>query len=149
MALPEIRHRSRAIALQLLFQRYFKTFSLSADTTPRETYSSEDLGSILEYEKIDKDFVEMLYLGVVANEEGTDSIITRLAPEWPVSQISKLDLQILRMAIVEGFLMKLTAPKIAVNEAIELAKEFSNDQSRKFVSGVLGNLIVNVEKYIK
>ena len=53
----------------------------------------------------------------------------------------KIDLQILRIGILEGFITKSVPKKVAVNEAIELAKEFSNEQSRKFVSGVLGALI--------
>ena len=72
----------------------------------------------------------------------------KLAPEWPLNNIAKIDLEILRIAILEGFILKITPEKVAINEAIELAKEFSNDQTRKFVSGVLGNLFTNKEKYI-
>ena len=60
------------------------------------------------------------------------------APQWPISQIKKVDLQILRIALLEGFLLDLTPRKVAIDEAIELAKEFGGQSSDKFINGVLG-----------
>ena len=70
--------------------------------------------------------------------EGIDAIISKYAPQWPISQMKLVDLQILRIAIFEGFLGEITPPKVAIDEAIEVAKDFGGEISSKFVNGVLG-----------
>jgi len=72
------------------------------------------------------------------HKEEIDQQIHEHAPQWALDQIKKVDLEILRVAIYEGFLGDVTPPKVAIDEAIELAKELSGDTSDKFVNGVLG-----------
>ena len=81
---------------------------------------------------------ESIKEGVIDNSAEIDSIITKYAPQWPLDQIKLVDLQILRIAIFEGFIGKITPPKVALDEAIEIAKEFGGETSSKFVNGVLG-----------
>jgi len=69
-----------------------------------------------------------------------DAMITKHAPAWPLSQINKVDLQIIRLAILEGFMSAEVAPRIAIDEAIELARDFGGESDIKFVSGVLGSI---------
>lgn len=70
-----------------------------------------------------------------------DSKIIKAAPEWPIDKIAKIDLAVLRLAIYELTVEKKEPPKVIIDEAIELAKEFGNANSPKFVNGVLGTIL--------
>ncbi len=74
-----------------------------------------------------------------------DSLITKAAPEWPIEKINKIDLAILRLAVGELIADK-TPQKVTIDEAIELAKEYGSEASAPFVNGVLGTVVVNLEK---
>lgn len=87
------------------------------------------------------DFARELVEGVNAHQRQLDELIGRYAPEWPVDQIAIVDRNILRMAIYEILLCDDTPVKVAINEAVELAKEFGSDSSGRFVNGVLGSLV--------
>ena len=83
--------------------------------------------------------------GVVENRRELDRIITELAPSWPVSQIAAVDRSLLRLAIYELMFSRRAPPKVAVNEAVDLARAFGSESSRKFVNGVLGSVMEMVE----
>jgi N utilization substance protein B len=87
-----------------------------------------------------RDFIDQLVWGVVDNKEKIDSIITPAAPEWPIEQIALIDLIILRMGIYELLFAREVPPKVAINEAVELAKAFGGQNSSKFINGVLGTV---------
>ena len=74
-----------------------------------------------------------------------DQIIKRLAPEWPLDQITGIDRNILRLGVYELKFGKEIPPKVAINESIELAKTFGSDTSGKFINGVLGSLYKEME----
>ena len=69
------------------------------------------------------------------------------APEWPIDQIAKVDKSILRLAVYELIIKKEVPPKVAINEAVELAKSFGGDNSSKFINGVLGTIYRQSEIY--
>ncbi len=143
---PDSRHAARMIVLQRLFERHFRAHSIQK---PAENeFTNLDLAS-LEDEKLsyNKKLADDLFKGTVKFLEKEDSVIEKLAPEWPINQINKTDLQILRIAIYEGFIAQITPKKVAINEAVELAKEFGGMQSGKFVNGVLGNLLIKEEDF--
>lgn len=140
------KHNSRIILIQKLFEQDF--FLTEIDKEYINHFSETSLKEFSHIEVIDKTYIAQILEGIKNNKKKVDDLILRLAPEWPLSNIAKIDLEILRIAILEGFILKITPEKVAINEAIELAKEFSNDQTRKFVSGVLGNLFSNKEKFI-
>ncbi len=147
--MQDSRHNARILALQQLFELYFHKQNLDQNDKNTELFP---INKILEEDEIkdyDKALFRELIEGMPVNEIQIDEIIEVLAPEWPIDKIATMDLQILRIAILEGFILNITPEKVAIDEAIELTKEFSNDQSRKFISGVLGNLIENKSKYIK
>lgn len=73
-----------------------------------------------------------------------DRAIQVAAPEWPVDKIAKIDLAILRLAAYELLVEKSQPPKVVIDEAIELAKEFGGDNSAKFVNGVLGTILKSI-----
>ncbi len=86
----------------------------------------------------DKGFIKELIDGVMAHREAIDGLIVRYAPEWPLDQITTVDRNILRLGVHELKFSEAVPSKVAINEAIELAKTFGGDSSGKFVNGVLG-----------
>jgi len=86
------------------------------------------------------EFVRALVQGVLANQEHLDELISTYAPEWPIDQMSIIDRNVLRIALFEFLVDGGTPPKVAINEAVELAKAFGSDSSPRFVNGVLGTL---------
>ena len=86
------------------------------------------------------DFVRRLVSGVIQNKEKIDQNIKDFAPAWPMEQLPVVDRNILRLAIFEILLDNKVPVKVAINEAVELAKTFGSDHSSKFVNGVLGSI---------
>jgi transcription antitermination protein NusB len=127
------RHQARILALQELFSKYFKKGDLQT-----EEVSVEELLEINEMVEYDKDLYGKIFSGVIENETEIDQLIQKYAPQWSIDQMKLVDLLILRMAIFEGFLGKITPPKVAIDEAIEVAKDFGGEVNSKFVNGVLG-----------
>ncbi|MFI5212509.1 MAG: transcription antitermination factor NusB [Candidatus Saccharimonadales bacterium] len=131
------RHLGRIVALQSLYEFEFRTQSndTSADI-------NEILGRNLErYESAidDKEFVSHLVTGVLEHQTDLDIKIQPIAPDWPIEQIARIDRSILRIGLYELlFLADIVPPKVAINEAVELAKAFGSDNSSKFINGVLG-----------
>ncbi len=132
----KVRRRARVLALQSLYE---------ADVTNHAP------GQVLERHLRDhalpeagERFVSHLVAGVIANKAPLDDLISRYAPEWPLDQMAAIDRNILRIAIFEFVLDGDTPVKVAINEAVELAKMFGSDSSARFVNGVLGSLAVNV-----
>jgi len=103
----------------------------------------EEFGPGLE----DKGFVWQLVNGVVEHLEDLDKIIEKAAPEWPINQITIIDRNILRMGLSELLYgNKDEVPeKVAINEAIELAKTFGGESSGRFVNGVLGTVFKEMQ----
>ncbi|MFA5633603.1 MAG: transcription antitermination factor NusB [Candidatus Dojkabacteria bacterium] len=127
------RHQARILALQELFSRFFYVKDLPKDSIP-----VKELLEINETNEYDKELYKKLVDGVLENTESINKIIIKYAPQWPVEQMKLVDLQILRIAIYEGFQAKITPPKVAIDEAIEVARDFGGEVSSKFVNGVLG-----------
>lgn len=131
------RHLGRIIALQTLYEFEFR--EQCGDTS----VSLDDVleRSIERYKDTvdDTDFIKKLVTGVVDKRAEIDAILQPIAPEWPIEQIARIDRNILRIAIHELKESKdIVPPKVAINEAVELAKAFGSDNSSKFVNGVLG-----------
>jgi N utilization substance protein B len=126
------RRRARAIALQGLYE---------LDFTQHTTEYA--LGCRLKDRPLPETatvFVFHLVEGVVDHCAELDRVMADLAPEWPVEQIAVIDRNILRIAIYELLFDSDTPPKVAINEAVELAKMYGSDSSPRFVNGVLGSL---------
>lgn len=87
------------------------------------------------------EFARTLVSGVLEHKTHLDELIQKNAPEWPVEQIAIIDRNILRIAVFEIAIDQGTPLKVAINEAVELAKLFGSDSSPRFVNGVLGTLV--------
>lgn len=138
------RHLSRIIAVQTLYEWEFISERFPAE---QKFDQKAKVGEILdrnytEFSKAvnNRDFIDELVWGTLKEEEKIDKIIVPAAPEWPIEQIALVDLVILRMAIFELLFMREVPPKVAINEAVELAKTFGGPNSSRFVNGVLGTV---------
>jgi N utilization substance protein B len=124
------RRRARSAALQALYE---------IDSVGHDPEAT--LNHLLKEEKLKEEtaaFARELVRGVVRYREKLDAHIRRFAPAWPVEQIAVIDRNILRLAIFEILLYNRVPVKVAINEAVELAKAFGSDSSPRFVNGVLG-----------
>lgn len=131
------RHLGRVIVLQSLYE--FEIRTLSGD--PEVDLDTVVAKNIEPYEKAlgDTEFVYKLAHGVVDNAKDLDIALQPMAPEWPIATIASVDRNILRMGLYElSECHDSIPPKVAINEAVELAKAFGSDNSSKFVNGVLG-----------
>ena len=128
-----VRRKARRALLQVLYEVDASGHAL--DNSLQWVLEQAHLG-----EQSDA-FVRQLAHQVVAHLKELDDEIQRHAPIWPVEQLPVVDRNILRIAIYEVKLSKETPPKVAINEAVELAKHFSSESSRRFVNGVLGALM--------
>jgi N utilization substance protein B len=141
------RHLSRIIALQSLYEYDFRT---SLDMPELKTDMQEILDrNLAVYSQVleEPDFTLDLVGGTQKNIPKIDSLIAPAAPEWPIDQIAKVDKSILRLAVYELIIKKEVPPKVAINEAVELAKSFGGDNSSKFINGVLGTIYRQSEIY--
>jgi N utilization substance protein B len=86
------------------------------------------------------EFIRQIIFGVIPLREQLDQVIARYAPEWPLEQIAAIDRNILRIATWEFAAQRDTPVKVAINEAVELAKAYGSDSAPRFVNGVLGSL---------
>lgn len=131
------RHLGRIVALQSLYEYEFR---VQAGDTVVE--SGEIVARNLERYKEtidDKQFIGDLVSGVLAYQDELDGKIQPIAPDWPIEQIARVDRTILRMGLFELLHLSGVVPaKVAINEAVELAKAFGSDNSSKFINGVLG-----------
>lgn len=129
------RHLARSIVLQTLFE-WDTTHAPEASAPEILERNAVEFGG----EDVDRSFMESLLTGVLAKREDVDLVITKAAPEWPLDRIAPVDRNILRLGLYELLFADRTQvpAKVAINEAIELAKTFGGDSSGRFVNGVLG-----------
>ncbi len=131
------RHLSRSIAMQSLFEWDFNGKKNQELEKILERNISEFAPGIE-----DSKFTKKLTEGVLGHQKEIDDIIQKAAPEWPMEQIAPVDRNVLRVGLYELIFgdRKEAPPKVAINEAIELAKSFGGDSSGRFVNGVLGTI---------
>lgn len=137
------RHLGRIIALQTLYEQEFRAecgdvnFDVD-DVTKRNIDRYKDNVD-------DVEFINELTRGVCSKISELDEGLQPLAPEWPISQIARMDRIVLRIGLYELNYHKDVPPKVVINEAVELAKAFGGDNSSKFVNGVLGTAYRNMD----
>lgn len=131
------RHLARSIAMQSLYEWDF--YNQKTDLEKIVERNIKEFGPGLEEKAA---FVWELVTGVITHLKEIDEIISKAAPQWPLDQISIVDRNVLRIGIYELLFGNKEAvpPKVAINEAIELAKGFGGENSGKFVNGVLGTV---------
>ena len=132
------RRKARRLALQALYE---------ADLVGHD--AGAVLERLLDADKLSDDnatFAREMVKGVVDHKKELDRHIHRHAKAWPVAQMPVIDRNVLRLAIYEVIIDNRIPAKIGINEAVELAKSFGGDSSSKFVNGVLGSIVVKLDK---
>lgn len=138
------RHLGRIVALQTLYEEDFRK-EVNDPSVNLEEILERNIGR---YEETieDKDFIEQLVRGIRQRQDELDDAIRPVAPEWPIEQIARMDRIILRIGVYELLFEDGVPPKVAINEAVELAKAFGGDNSSKFINGVLGTILRDKEE---
>jgi len=137
------RHLARSVVLQVLFER---------DSSGGKMMGDEALSRLVDYGKefgtrdSDMPFMKDLLQTAIAKQKEIDEVIVRAAPEWPIDRIAAIDRNVLRLGLTELLFADRTQvpAKVAINEAIELAKSFGSASSGRFVNGVLGAVYVEL-----
>lgn len=137
------RHLGRIIALQTLYEEEMRQDAGDKDFEIEPVLKR----NIARYKEMldDVEFIEQLVRGVNAQATELDAKLQPVAPEWPIDQIARMDRLVLRIGLYELENENDVPPKVVINEAVELAKAFGGDNSSKFVNGVLGTLLRDIE----
>lgn len=132
------RRRARRLSLEVLYE-----YDIA------EHAANEVLARRLQEQPMEKagaEFASQLVNGVLTYQAQMDAVIARYAPEWPLDQMAVIDRNILRIAMYEFLIDGETPVKVAINEAVELAKTYGSDSAPRFVNGVLGTLADEAEQ---
>lgn len=131
------RHLGRIVAMQTLYEFVFRQDCGDISVLALELLER----NIARYSETidDKEFIEKLVNGVLLDRVALDAELQPLAPDWPIDQIARIDHILLWMGLYELKNNPDVPPKVVINEAVELAKDFGGDSSSKFVNGVLGS----------
>jgi transcription antitermination protein NusB len=136
------RHLARSIALKTLYELDF----FSGEDKDYEEIVRRNCEKMIKKEE-DVDFVKSLTKGVLDNQKEVDNIMLVAAPEWPLEKMTIIDRNVLRLGLYELIYSKKeeVPPKVAINEAIELAKEFGGSSSGRFINGILGTVYKEID----
>lgn len=134
------RHQLRTNLMQGLYESEFHPKQALADAVQRQL-AGVDLN------KEDRAYVDHAVAGLAKHTKEIDGLIVKNAPEWPLDQIAAIDRAVLRLGIYEVVYSEDVPPKVAINEAVEIAKQYGGENSGSFVNGVLGTVYRNSEKY--
>ena len=135
--MPQRRHRSREIALQLLY-----SVDLRRDQEAVEAFRLFPLEA---EEPVVVEFARQLVFGVLENERAIDNLILRNIVGWRPERMVAVDRAAVRLALYEGVVARTTPLAVAISEAVELAKSFGTEDSGRFVNGVLGRIVRTLE----
>lgn len=133
------RHLGRIIALQTLYEQDFRR-EAGDDSWHDPEILSRNIGRYKEMVD-DIDFISKLVEGVIEHASQLDVKLQVVAPEWPINEIARMDRMVLEIGLYELENESDVPAKVAINEAVELAKAFGGDNSSKFINGVLGTLL--------
>ena len=140
------RHLARTCVMQTIFEMEFRTGPFSSESDAEEVAPQDILNSILNEfapKLTEKDFAKTTLEGVVAFHQEILEIISKYAPEWPIDKIARIDRAILEIGVYEIAFSNEVPPVVAINEAVEIAKHFGDNNSQKFINGVLSTVMKN------
>ena len=138
------RHLARTLAMQTLFAW---DFNAEASDNLKEIIAENFANFAPDFD--DNGFVENTVYGVVNNIKEINAYIVKYATEWPLDQITIIDRNILRIGVYEIILDESIPPRVAINEAIEIAKNYGGESSGKFVNGVLGAIYNDLPEKVR
>ena len=133
------RTKARGIALQVLYEYDLTDHPIGIILQNR--FEENPLEPKLH------DFIRIIVQGILPIIEKLDETISVYAPDWPLDQVASIDRNIIRIALWEFAVGKCTPVKVAINEAVELAKIYGSDSTPRFINGVLGSLVTNLNNF--
>ncbi len=133
----KVRRRARIVALQALFET--DSVGHPPDVVLQHRLEETPLPDA------GVDFARALVFGVLEHRKQLDAFIQKNAPQWPIEQMAIIDRNILRIALFELYVDRTTPMKVVINEAVELAKMFGSESSHRFVNGVLGSFVLQMQ----
>lgn len=136
------RRKARDISFKYIYSTLYGDSEVCDVIESIITADSEEVQTLEEEEK---KYFDKVTLGIKENQEAIDKMILSKLKNWTIERIFKIDLAILRLAVYEIIYFEDMPPKVAVNEAVELAKKYGNDTSSNFVNGVLREIIKDKE----
>lgn len=143
-----VRRRAREHSLQFLYQvDLLKSSSERIDIDKQINLYWANKDKQPEREVID--FSNRINAGTAENLDAVDEIISKYSKNWKLSRISKIDMNILRIAVYELLFMKDVPAKVVINEAIEIAKKYGTEESGSFINGILDNISKSINKEVK
>ena len=134
------RHFARIVTMQSVFEWQARKNGSLVDMALRNA-------QVYDFPDNNVEFIRKLATGVEERIEEVEEIIKTAAPEWPLHQIAQVDQAILKVAIYELLFDSEVPPKAAINEAVEVAKQYGGESSYKFINGVLGSVFRSSSKY--
>ena len=134
------RHQLRTVLMQSLYESEFHPDQNLPDVVERQVGGAELADA-------DRKYIDQAVAGLQEHAKDIDGLITTNAPEWPLDQIAAIDRAVLRLGIYEVMYSDEVPPKVAINEAVEIAKQFGGENSGSFVNGVLGTVYRSSDKY--
>jgi N utilization substance protein B len=137
------RHLGRIIVLQTLYEQELRT-DAKDDSFKLDVVLKRNIDRYKDMID-DIDFINKLVDGVSSQAKQLDLELQPVAPEWPIDQIARMDRLVLRIGLFELKHEADVPPKVVINEAVELAKAFGGENSSKFINGVLGTLLRNID----
>ncbi|HUD20846.1 MAG TPA: transcription antitermination factor NusB [Candidatus Saccharimonadales bacterium] len=137
------RHLSRTVAMQSLYEWDFHR-EKEADIVKIAHRVAEPVKK-----DVDMEYVERVVKGTVQYADEIDKLVEKAAPEWPIDQISVIDKSILRLSAYELLHDQDIPPKVAINEAVEIAKTFGGLNSSRFINGVLGTIYRASDRFVQ
>lgn len=143
-----VRRRAREHSLQFLYQvDLLKSSSERIDIDKQINLYWANKDKQPEREVID--FSNRINAGTAENLDAVDEIISKYSKNWKLSRISKIDMNILRIAVYELLFIKDVPAKVVINEAIEIAKKYGTEESGSFINGILDNISKSIKKEVK
>ncbi|MGB3160810.1 MAG: transcription antitermination factor NusB [Carnobacterium sp.] len=139
------RREIREKALQSLFQLSVNEGLSSQSAMQQALIISNELADEVEIVSV-PEYLDILVNGVIENQITIDDEIQKYLENWSMERLAKTDVMIMRIAIFEMLYISEVPAKVALNEALEITKLYSDEKSRKFVNGVLANIVNNIEK---
>ncbi len=137
--MPSFRHLSRVVSMQTLFE-----YSIRKNSDPRKIlkYNLKVFANKVE----DISFLEQLIFGVIENREKIDDKIKKYAPEWPIEKLALVERIILEIGLFELLYTDDTPHAVIINEAVEIGKKYGDENSNKFINGVLSTASKKIKK---
>nr|WP_277756539.1 transcription antitermination factor NusB [Vagococcus sp. CY53-2] len=139
------RHQLREVAFQTIFSMMYQEDAAIIDSISYTLSLMDESFELEEEDLVIPTYLEVVVTGITEKQDILDEVIEKHLKGWKINRLAKADLIILRLAIFEMLYLKDIPNKVSLNEALELAKTYSDDESKRFINGVLSSVLEDIE----